>query len=191
MTIERVEAKLTFLFGQGHLADARRALPPKRPGVPDRSHELMVMNVIKLSEGDLDRLLHFGTRAKAHPEDIFHLASLRELRGRMKPRRKVTQLSKAIRLGGGPVELPDVPRNPSADNDDLMDGLGSAAAFLCSVCRTEYASFDPEVWISERMLNGVRSKRLHVHPRCLAQGSEIARRQGYTWSSVGPGQVAP
>lgn len=190
MTIDRVEAKLTALFGQGQLADARRALPPKGRGLPDQIHELMLMNVIKLSEGDLDRLRYFGTRAKAHPEDIHHLASIRELRGRMKPRQKVTHINKAIRLGGGPVELPDVSRNPSADNDDLMDGLGVAAAFLCSVCRTEYASFDPEVWIHKRMPDGVRSQRLHVHPRCLTQGREVARSQGYSWSSVAP-EVAP
>jgi hypothetical protein len=150
--------------------------------MPEASFVDLVANVIKLSEGDFERLEYFSRRAENYPLDIvFCLAPLRELRGRLRAR-DVSKLRKLWKLSGGPVELPDVSRNPRADDFDLMHGLGPASGFLCSVCRKEYASLAPEVWLSEHIsANETASRRLRVHPACLTKGEAIATRQGYGW----------
>jgi len=53
---------------------------------------------------------------------------------------------------------------------------------LCSVCREEYGSFDPEVWLHRRdQAGGVSAERRHVHPRCIENGKSLALSQGYGW----------
>jgi len=179
MVPSRAEAKLSALFQGRDLEEAIDGLPGRPAGYGDQGYELLLMSIIKLSEGQLERLKYFADRALDHPEDVVQLGLNREAKSTIKPRKRIEDIP---HLSGGPVTIPDVPPNPLADDDDLWEGLGHGSAVLCSVCRKEYGSFDPEVWLYRgTKAEGRSAKRIHVHPRCLRSGEALALSQGYGW----------
>jgi hypothetical protein len=179
MVPSRVEAKLSAIFQGSDLQEALDALPGRPAGSTDHWYDLLLMSITKLSEGQLERLKYFAERALVFPEDVVQLGQTRELRSTIKPRKRTRGIP---HLSGGPVALPDVPPNPLADDEDIWEGLGIGAAMLCSVCRKEYGSPDPEIWLYRVSEGGGRSaSRIHVHPRCLQAGEALALSQGYGW----------
>jgi hypothetical protein len=185
----RVEAKLSALFSGHELDEAVRLLPPRPSTFGDDGYDELLMAITKLSEGDLDRLRYFASRAHDFPDDVVGWGRLREVRSTLRPRSKVQMLEKGCRLRGGPMAIADVTPNPLADDEDLWHGLGVATAFLCSVCRQEYGSVTPEIWLSQRVeAGGLSARRIRVHPSCIPDGESLARAQGYGWhQGAGPG----
>jgi hypothetical protein len=182
MVPARVEAKLLVLFAGNELKQALRILPQRPPEFGELGYEQLLMSITKLSEGRLERLKYFAARAEDYPDDVVKWGQLREVRSTLKPRSKVQRIERASGLQGGPITLPDVAPNPLADDEDLWEGLGVGKAFLCSVCRREYGSFDPEIWLYRRDEgSGLSAQRIHVHPRCVQAGETLALSQGYGW----------
>ena len=74
MLPESAVTELTARFEQDKVGVALDLLPEKNPGQSDEAFERYLVALIKLSDGDLDRLEYFVDRGRAFPGDIFVLS---------------------------------------------------------------------------------------------------------------------
>jgi hypothetical protein len=176
----KVRSRLEALFSGSDLDEAVQEMS-------QLSNEMLALDVIKLSEGELSHLKYFVERARSHPSDIFILANRPRIPGPLPE--KVRAL-----LQGGPVAVPDLPYNPSARGDDLWDR--DSGPFNCVVCG-KVVSTDPRqistFWLSKRRGVATSGKAITAHSHCTEEGKLLAHSQGYRWlaNTFSPGDPPP
>jgi hypothetical protein len=178
----KVEVTLGTMFPE-HIAEARAILPDRLHDQSDDVYAVLLWLVLKLSEGSIERLSYFADRARAFPADVWLLGQSPE------PAHRLLKLLIRNLLGGsvtiterGPVRM----RQP----DDLWDRGYITSAFHCIVCGlvvSKSGSLLPTVMLSRSGHSGVTrlesQVRVWVHYPCRAEGSRLAREQGYGWTS--------
>lgn len=172
MASEEAMKRLQSLFSDDNLAEALRLLPGQQG-------EDVVLAIVTLSEGSLDRLRYFAERARKYPTDVLFLREhvplgewSNELNGL---------------LLGGPIEIPLTESATRNLEDDFWLRTGLGALQLCVVCGEPMSSdfaVNPRVELSRRAPFGVETKTEAVHLDCIDRGKATAHSQGYGWRMV-------
>jgi len=173
---ERVALKLRAMFPEEQMSDAVRLLPKKRPDRSDLGYENLLSALVKISEGDLERLAYFSQRARTHPGDVI-------LIGLQPP--ALGPVPHAM-LRGGPIALPYVAPHPARNAGETMMDRRTYGQ-VCIVCgeRVSDATRPGDNVVLSRVTRGLMIETSELaesaHIDCMRRGEELAAQQGLGW----------